>query len=88
MDEVRQEQPRMRTACELTLSWKRFRAYGGGQSLEDSPWDTGKQLTGEESLNVLGKERDKDDCNHHNKLDVSQDLSFQRGLTAPRIVFL
>jgi hypothetical protein len=50
-------------------------AYGGGQSLEDSPWNTSKELTGEESLDVLGKERNKDDCNHHDKLDVSQALS-------------
>jgi hypothetical protein len=65
----------MRTDCQLTLSFKRIRAYGGGQSLEDSPWNTSKELTGKESLNVLGKERDKDDCNHHDKLDVSQALS-------------
>jgi len=39
--------------------------------LEDSPWNTSKELTGKESLDILGKERDKDDCNHHDKLDVS-----------------
>lgn len=68
----------MRTTCQLMLSWKkRFRAYGGGQSLEDSPWDTGKELTGKQSLDILGKERDKDDCNHHDKLNVSQATSIR-----------
>jgi len=45
--------------------------------LEDSPWDTGKELTGKESLDILSKEGDKDDCNHHDKLDIRQALAIQ-----------
>ena len=67
----------MRTTCQLTLWIYSFEAYGGGQSLENSPWDTSKQLTDEESLDVLGKERNKDDCNHHDELEVSRILLIQ-----------
>jgi hypothetical protein len=64
--------------------------YGSSEGLEDAPRNTGKKLTGKESLDVLGKEGNKDDCDHHDKLRVSVGLHREREgrLTAPKIVFL
>jgi hypothetical protein len=48
-------------------------AYSSRQGLENAPWNTGEKLTSEEGLDVLGKEGDEDDSNHHDKLRSQRD---------------
>jgi hypothetical protein len=42
-----------------------FGSVGGGESLENTPRDTAEDFANQESLDIVGKEWDKDECDHH-----------------------
>ena len=47
--------------------WGNLRGIGGGQGLEHTPWNTLKDGTDEERLDILREERDKDHGAHENE---------------------
>lgn len=44
--------------------WNDFGSIGGGDDLEDTPRDTGQQVTDQDHLDVLSEEKDKDTGSH------------------------
>jgi hypothetical protein len=52
--------------CKVTTegSGANFGGVGGGESLEDTPWDTTEEVTDEEHFDVDGEEEDEDGAGH------------------------
>lgn len=66
------------------MSYSAFRCVSDGQSLEDTPWDTAKDLANQKDLDVWGCEEDGDESNDEDQADHDR-LSISEAFADPTI---